>query len=89
MAASISHLYRDESISPPLTGIYLSIPSLLSPEVVPAEYNDQYLSRDQNQNAPILNKSALKLFRGTSKHCFISVLRPLSWTYMAMTNIFF
>jgi acetyl esterase/lipase len=64
LAAVISHLYRDEQISPPLTGIYLSVPILLSPEAVPEKLKDQYLSREQNQNAPILNKEAMTLFRG-------------------------
>jgi acetyl esterase/lipase len=64
LAAVISHLYRDEQISPPLTGIYLSVPILLSPEAVPEKLKDQYLSREQNKNAPILNKEAMTLFRG-------------------------
>ena len=64
LAAVISHLYRDEQMSPPLTGTYLSIPILLSPEAVPEKYKDQYLSREQNKTAPILNKEALDLFKG-------------------------
>jgi acetyl esterase/lipase len=64
LAAVISHLYRDEKMSPPLTGIYLSVPILVSPEAVPGEFEYQYLSREQNKNAPILNKEVMALFRG-------------------------
>jgi acetyl esterase/lipase len=64
LAAVISHLYRDEKMSPPLTGIYLSVPILVSPEAVPGKFEYQYLSREQNKNAPILNKEVMALFRG-------------------------
>ena len=67
LVAVISHLYRDDHLSPPLTGIYLSVPAVLSPEVVPAKYKDQYLSREQNKNAPILNQGAIALFRSMSQ----------------------
>jgi hypothetical protein len=66
LVAVISHLYRDDRLSPPITGIYLSVPVVLSPEVVPEKYKDRYLSREQNKNAPILNQDAIALFRSTS-----------------------
>jgi acetyl esterase/lipase len=65
LAAVISHIYRDEEMSQPLTGIYLSVPMLVSPEAVPGKLRHQYLSREQNKTAPILNKEAMALFRGT------------------------
>jgi acetyl esterase/lipase len=67
LVAVISHLYRDDRLSPPITGIYLSVPVVLSPEVVPEKYKDQYLSREQNKNAPILNQDTIALFRSTSR----------------------
>lgn len=33
-AAVASHLYRDEGISPPLTGCFLSIPSTVSVRII-------------------------------------------------------
>jgi hypothetical protein len=63
MAAAISHLYRDEEQSPPLTGIYLSIPSLLAPEAVPGNYQVEYLSRQQFKEGLVINEKAMKLFR--------------------------
>src|SRR2546421_8972693 len=65
LAAVISHIYRDEKMSPPLTGIYLSVPMLVCPEADPGKFKHQYLSREQNKTAPILNKEAMALFRGT------------------------
>ncbi|KAK4076861.1 hypothetical protein Purlil1_12543 [Purpureocillium lilacinum] len=44
-AAVISLLARDEGISPKLTGQWLCIPTLLPPEVVPAEHQSEYLSQ--------------------------------------------
>jgi hypothetical protein len=63
MAAAIAHLARDEKLTPALTGCWLSIPSLLSPTVVPEKYKKDYLSREQNKDAPILNEGAIALFR--------------------------
>lgn len=62
ISAVISHLYRDDKISPPLTGVYLSVPSALSPEVVPERFKSEYNSREQNADAPILGKGSMDLF---------------------------
>jgi len=63
MAATVTHLARDENMVPTLTGCWLSVPSLLSPEVVPDRYKKDYLSREQHKSALILNKGAMELFR--------------------------
>ena len=62
ICAVISHLYRDEKISPPLTGVYLSIPSVFRPEVTPEKYKNLYHSLEQNANAPVLGKGSMDLF---------------------------
>jgi acetyl esterase/lipase len=67
MAATIAHLARDDEMSLALTGCWLSIPSLLAPSVVPDRYKKDYLSREQNKDAPILNQGALALFRSLSR----------------------
>lgn len=66
LACVISHLARDEGLTPVLTGVYLSIPSLLSPAAVPDELKAQYKSREENKHAPILNEGAIALFRSKS-----------------------
>lgn len=63
MACSVAHLARDENLSPPLTGVYLNIPSLLAPQAVPDKLKSTYTSRDENKDAPILNSGAIALFR--------------------------
>ncbi|KAG4439280.1 hypothetical protein IFR05_005213 [Cadophora sp. M221] len=60
--AIVTHLYRDEKLSPPLTGAYLSIPACIPPESVPEKYMSLYLSREQNKEAPILNQHMIDLF---------------------------
>ena len=64
MAAAVSHMYRDEGNSPPLTGVYLSIPSLLAPEALPERYKSEYLSREQHKDGLVINSKAMKMFRG-------------------------
>lgn len=62
IACVISHLARDERMTPPLTGVWLSIPCLLEPEAVPAKWKAEYTSRAENKNAPILSASSMALF---------------------------
>ena len=65
ISCSISHLARDEKLQPPLTGVYLSIPSIMPPELAPEKYRHEHTSREDNKDAPILNGGAMKLFRST------------------------
>ncbi|KAH8880515.1 alpha/beta-hydrolase [Thozetella sp. PMI_491] len=62
LACSSAHLARDENLSPKITGAYLSIPSVLAPQAVPAKWKDSYLSREENKNALVLNEGAIALF---------------------------
>ncbi|GME42156.1 alpha/beta hydrolase fold-3 domain-containing protein [Neofusicoccum parvum] len=60
LAAVVAQRWLDEKASPPLTGLYLSIPVLLDEEIVPDRYRDLWFSRDQNANAVIVNADAMK-----------------------------
>lgn len=62
LAAVLSHLARDEKLSPPLTGQYLCIPGVLPPPVVPEKYKELYLSHEQNAQSPILPRAAIDMF---------------------------
>ena len=73
----VSHLYRDEKLSPPLTGVYLSIPACIGPDTVPAKYKDVYLSREQNKNAPILNAESMALFDSKSTLPYLELMHVL------------
>lgn len=62
ITACLAHLARDENLSPPLTGQYLSIPAVLPHDVVPEKYKPYYLSYEQNAEAPVLPKAAVEMF---------------------------
>ncbi|ESZ90039.1 hypothetical protein SBOR_9568 [Sclerotinia borealis F-4128] len=74
-ASVVSHLYRDEKLSPPLTGIYLSIPPVVPQKVVPEQYKSTYLSYEQNKDAPLLNRKIAETF---DRHYGAKELSPLA-----------
>ncbi|KAF8864889.1 alpha/beta-hydrolase [Acephala macrosclerotiorum] len=61
-SAILTHLYRDDKLSPSLTGAYLSIPPCMAAELCPEKYKPFWLSREQNKDAPILNNDSMGLF---------------------------
>ncbi|KAF2663534.1 alpha/beta-hydrolase [Microthyrium microscopicum] len=56
LASVLAHLARDNQLSPPLTGQFLSCGSYISPDKVPFKYQPLYLSWEQNKNAPVLDR---------------------------------
>lgn len=62
ITAVIAHLARDEKLSPPLTGQYLSIPALVPSNRVPEKYKHLYLSMAQNVDVPVLPVVAIDMF---------------------------
>ncbi|KIX98387.1 uncharacterized protein Z520_05688 [Fonsecaea multimorphosa CBS 102226] len=62
LSAIMAHLARDEGLSPPLTGQYLAIPTVLPPAVVPEKYKEYYLSYEQNRHSPVLPVAAMDMF---------------------------
>jgi acetyl esterase/lipase len=67
LTATLSHLARDNALSPPLTGQFLSCGSFMSPHHVPAKYKPLYLSRAQNRSAPLLDEALLAIFQAAFK----------------------
>jgi len=59
LAAITAQKWMSTKSSPPITGVSLAVPWLLSEDIVPEEYKDLWFSRDQNQDAMILNKTAM------------------------------
>lgn len=45
-----------------ITGVWLSVPFLLDPSVVPQEYKDLFISREQNRDAPIMGLDGVDAF---------------------------
>lgn len=54
ISAVLGALARDESLQPPLTGLYLCVPALLNPSHVPEKYKAEYLSWTENVDDPVL-----------------------------------
>lgn len=48
-----------EKLSPPLTGLWFSVPVLFGDEIVPEGYKHRFFSRKQNAAAPIFNMTAI------------------------------
>jgi acetyl esterase/lipase len=62
IAATISHLARDEKFSPPVTGAHLMIPAVCHIEDLPSKYKKDQHSWEQNEHAAILGRKACDLF---------------------------
>ena len=65
-AAVIGNLVRDEGTTPRLTALYLSVPAVLSPPAVPEELKREYLSHEQNKDAPFLSAKVVEIFNGNT-----------------------
>ena len=69
-ALIISHVCRDLSFSPPVTGMFLSVP-ILDDETRDAKgkttiFGSKYKSRKENADSLILNQAMTECFWGTS-----------------------
>jgi acetyl esterase/lipase len=62
ITVTISHLWRDEKQSPPITGCHLMIPAVVSAAHVPEEFAADFKSWSELPNAPILSHKACNLF---------------------------
>lgn len=80
IAVVLSHLARDEGLSPPLTGVYLNVPLVLAPEVVPEKYLPLYKSRNQNATAPVLNKAFMDMYtEAYAPNVQSYIWSPINW----------
>ncbi|KAF4340864.1 AB hydrolase superfamily [Fusarium beomiforme] len=62
--AGISHLARDEGLSPRITGVVFLAGSFCHPDVRPKEYLDRILSVDEINDAPGLTRKSIDYFAG-------------------------
>jgi len=64
LSITLSHFARDEKLSPPLTGLFLSVPLPCFPGALPEPYasDNRIVSWTQNSTAPIFNTPAFDLF---------------------------
>lgn len=71
ISAVLCQISRDEGLQPPLTGQFLCVPALLSPEAVPEKWKGQYCSRAEADSDPIL-----KLAKPGSTSEMMNALKP-------------
>lgn len=72
MAVIAAHLYVNDKLSPPLTGIYAAIPGGVNHQTVPEKYKDRFISLEQNADAPILSRSSVDFIWSELFHCSIN-----------------
>ncbi|KAM0338117.1 hypothetical protein ACHAPU_011445 [Fusarium lateritium] len=86
MATIASHMARDHTLTPAITGIFLLAPMILPPEsktALPERHKDMYLSRTQVecQDDPVLTPALEKIFHNsaagdTSSPLFVPFIWP-------------
>lgn len=55
---AITHLWRDECLTPPVTGLFVTIPmSYHSPSALPDKWSYRDISFTQNKDAPLFNET--------------------------------
>ncbi|KAI0053262.1 hypothetical protein FA95DRAFT_1601282 [Auriscalpium vulgare] len=69
LAATSTHRARDDSFfkDKPLTGTYLGYPVIVHMDAYPEKYKDQLLSMEQNKDAPMLTRDAMRFLWDTAK----------------------
>ncbi|PQE17102.1 AB hydrolase superfamily protein [Rutstroemia sp. NJR-2017a BBW] len=69
-AGVIAYMARDSKLSPPITGLWLSIPVCIMPDAyehLQSELRDQLLSLEQNNDNPLLTRKSLNDIQGLYK----------------------
>ena len=61
ITAVLTHMARDEGLSPPLTGQYLGVPAVVEQTMMPDKYKDLFFSYEQNRDAPVLPVAAIDM----------------------------
>ncbi|CZT17551.1 related to Putative sterigmatocystin biosynthesis lipase/esterase STCI [Ramularia collo-cygni] len=83
LTATVSHLWRDDKMSPPVTGCHLMIPALCHSSAMPEEFKEEARSEAQLPNAAILSKKSMDLFRDNfipnEKDLRDPLFSPLIW----------
>ena len=61
ITAVLTHIARDEKLSPKLTGSYLNVPALVVEGVLPGKYSQYALSYKQNTKVPVIPAESLDM----------------------------
>lgn len=65
ISAVVAQLAQDINFTPKITGQFLSVPAVLSPDLVPEKYKHLYVSRTEFPNVPGMNTTILDVFTKT------------------------
>lgn len=68
MSAVVSHLARDEKMTPSLTGCHLMIPAICNDAFIPQKYATDWKSWEQLPEAPVLNHKASEMFLNSCQY---------------------
>ncbi|KAF2798156.1 hypothetical protein K505DRAFT_357779 [Melanomma pulvis-pyrius CBS 109.77] len=80
IAAVAAHEAMDQKLSPPLTGVFLNIPVLVHPDVVPDRYKPHYTSEEEFKEGIILDRKGMEFFYSEYKVDPKSkLINPLLW----------
>lgn len=75
LTASLSRVFQEEPLAHPLTGQWLSIPSIMDSTCIPEKYKDYYISAEQQADGPFLSKKAREMFKKFAEWDSLSPLR--------------
>ena len=67
MAGIAAHAAKDEGLSPPLTGMSLSIPWGVDREALPKKYEAHFISVEQCKEAPMFNEKFVQVIINAHK----------------------
>jgi acetyl esterase/lipase len=61
IALVLAHLYAEEHVSsPPLTGLFLACPMVMTSDTVPEKYKDRFISMEQNAEGSLITAESIK-----------------------------
>jgi len=64
LAAGAAHEAVDQSLLPPLTGVFLNIPNMVHPDAVPEIYKEHFKSEEEFKNGMFLDRRGMAFFYG-------------------------
>jgi acetyl esterase/lipase len=64
LAAVLAHTSREDRLTPPVTGQWLSVAALLPERCVPERYRAEYVSQTENTDDPVIGKLSTESFDG-------------------------
>lgn len=74
---TVSHLWRDEGLTPPLTGLYLAVPGVCVISDLPEKYREKEKAFEQNKDAPVFDRGTSNFLSSENASVLKSDVRKL------------